>query len=303
MAPVIEIKNLTKFYGDVRGVENIDITVNQGEIFGFLGPNGAGKSTAIRVLLDMLRPTSGTAAVFGLDSQADSIEIHRRIGYLPGELAMYDRMTARQMLGYFASIRALDDLSEMHALADRFALDLDRPFRSYSSGNRQKVGLVHAFMASPELVILDEPTTSLDPLMQQEFYRLLDELKEEGRTVFLSSHVLPEVERVADRVAIIRAGHIVATERIVDLKAQARRVIEVTFESPIPANEFAGLASVADVAVLPDERSLSFTVVGSMDELVKALARHPVRNLVSSNGNLEDVFLEFYSEAGGSDAQ
>lgn len=303
MAPVIEIKNLTKFYGDVRGVENIDITVNQGEIFGFLGPNGAGKSTAIRVLLDMLRPTSGTAAVFGLDSQADSIEIHRRIGYLPGELAMYDRMTARQMLGYFASISGLDSLSEMHALADRFQLDLDRPFRSYSSGNRQKVGLVHAFMASPELVILDEPTTSLDPLMQQEFYRLLDELKEEGRTVFLSSHVLPEVERVADRVAIIRAGHIVAIERIVDLKAQARRVIEVTFESPVPMNEFDGLGSVADIAALPDGRSLSFTVVGSMDELVKALARHPVRNMVSANGNLEDVFLEFYSEAGGRDAK
>ena len=186
---------------------------------------------------------------------------------------------------------------------DRFALDLDRPFRSYSSGNRQKVGLVHAFMASPELVILDEPTTSLDPLMQQEFYRLLDELKEEGRTVFLSSHVLPEVERVADRVAIIRAGHIVAIERIVDLKAQARRVIEVTFESPVPMNEFDGLGSVADIAALPDGRSLSFTVVGSMDELVKALARHPVRNMVSANGNLEDVFLEFYSEAGGRDAK
>ncbi len=296
MPAVIEIKNLTKFYGTVRGVEDVDLTVYQGEIFGFLGPNGAGKSTTLRVLVDMLRPTSGSVTVFGLDSRVDSIAIHRRIGYLPGELAMYDRMTARQMLGFFASIRGLEDFSEMHKLAERFDLDLDRPFRSYSSGNRQKVGLVQAFMATPELVILDEPSSALDPLMQQEFYALLDEVKEAGRTVFLSSHVLPEVERVADRVAIIRRGRLVATEHVADLKARARRSLDVTFEEAVPVEQFAGLSSVAEVHPLPDGRSLGFVVVGTMDELVKALAQHRVRNVSSSNGNLEDVFLEFYAD-------
>ncbi|GBE25883.1 putative ABC transporter ATP-binding protein YbhF [bacterium BMS3Bbin02] len=297
MTAVIEIKNLTKFYGAVRGVEDVDLTVYKGEIFGFLGPNGSGKSTTIRVLVDMLRPTSGSISVFGLDSRADSIEIHRRIGYLPGELAMYDRMTARQMLGFFASIRGLEDLSEMHTLAERFDLDLDRPFRSYSSGNRQKVGLVHAFMATPELIILDEPSSALDPLMQQEFYALLGEVKDAGRTVFLSSHVLPEVERVADRVAIIRQGRLVATEHVADLKARARRSLEVTFEEAVPAEHFAGLSSITDVRPLPDGRSLAFVVVGTMDELVKVIAKYRVRNISSSNGNLEDVFLEFYAES------
>lgn len=301
MTAVIEISKLTKFYGAVRGVEDVDLTVNRGEIFGFLGPNGSGKSTTIRVIVDMLRPTSGSVKVFGLDSRTDSIKIHHRIGYLPGELAMYDRMTARQMLGFFASIRGLEDLSKMHLLAERFDLDLDRPFRSYSSGNRQKVGLVHAFMSTPELVILDEPSSALDPLMQQEFYALLDEVKEAGRTVFLSSHVLPEVERVADRVAIIRQGRLVATEHVADLKAKARRSLEVTFEEAVPADLFAGMSSVAEVRPLPDGRSLGFVVVGTMDELVKAIAQYPVRNISSRNGNLEDVFLEFYAEDGDVD--
>jgi beta-exotoxin I transport system ATP-binding protein len=301
MTAVIEISKLTKYYGSIRGVEDVDLTVNRGEIFGFLGPNGSGKSTTIRVIVDMLRATSGGVRVFGLDSRTDSIEIHRRIGYLPGELAMYDRMTARQMLGFFASLRGLEDLSQMHLLAERFDLDLDRPFRSYSSGNRQKVGLVHAFMSTPELIILDEPSSALDPLMQHEFYALLDEVKEAGRTVFLSSHVLPEVERVADRVAIIRQGRLVATEHVADLKAKARRSLEVTFEEAVPADLFVGMSSVAEVHALPDGRSLGFVIVGTMDELVKAIAQHPVRNISSRNGNLEDVFLEFYAEDGDAD--
>ena len=192
MPSVITTEGLTKFYGKTLGISNVDIEVDAGEVFGFIGPNGAGKSTTIRLLLDFIRPSRGKCSVLGLDSRGDSIEIHRRVGYVPGDLSMYDKMTAREMLKYFASLRSMTGTGVADEVAERLRLDLNKTIRSYSTGNRQKIALVQAWMHEPELLILDEPTSGLDPLVQQEFYKLILEARAEGRTVFLSSHVLPE---------------------------------------------------------------------------------------------------------------
>jgi len=310
MAPVIRTENLTKYYGKVRGVEELSLEVEPGQVFGFLGPNGAGKSTTIRVLLDFIRPTSGRAEVFGIETTADPIEIHRRVGYLPGELAMYDKMTGAELLTYFGALRQVNDLSEAHRVAEMLDLDLSRTIRSYSSGNRQKLGLAQAFLHGPELLILDEPTNGLDPLMQQTFYSLVEETKASGRTVFLSSHVLPEVERIADKVAIIREGRLVTLAAVAELKAKAVHRLEIRFGAPVDAAEFERLAGVRSVAATSGNMVLSLAIEGSVDAAVKAAARHEVVNLVSHEGDLEDAFLAFYSGPdgdlegnGGDDAQ
>ena len=302
MPPVIATEQLTKYYGKTRGIENVTFDVREGEIFGFLGPNGAGKSTTIRVLLDMIRPTDGRASVLGLDSRADSIEIHRRVGYVPGELVMYEKMTAREMLTYFAGLRNLDGLGKAPELAERLQLDVDQRIRSYSSGNRQKVGLVQAFMHDPELLILDEPTSGLDPLVQQEFYRLIFELKAEGRTVFLSSHILPEVERIADRVGIIRNGRLVVVEQVSALKRKAVRKLEMRFAAPVPESEFSNLETVRSTEREDKGRVIILTIEGSVDPVIKAVARHELVNLVTHEGDLEEAFLAYYTNGRGSDA-
>lgn len=294
MSPPIVTEALTKYYGSTRGIEGVDLEVEQGEVFGFLGPNGAGKSTTIRTLLDFIRPTRGSARLLGMDSRKDSIEIHRRVGYLPGELAMYDKMTAREMLNYFAALRSMPDLSPIERLAERFDIDLDRKIRAYSSGSRQKIGLIQAFMHRPELLILDEPTSGLDPIVQQEFYSLINEVSDEGRTVFLSSHVLPEVERITDRAAIIRRGRLVTVADIETLKARARRSLELTFASPVPPEEFSALETVHSVEHHNQGHTLVVVVEGAVDPVIKVAARHQVTNIVSHQGDLESAFLAFY---------
>ena len=290
-APLI-LNSLSKYYGTVRGIEDLTLEVQEGEIFGFLGPNGAGKSTTISTMLDFIRPTAGTATLLGMDSRRDSVTIHREVGYLPGELSMYERMTGRELLQYLAALRRVDATAEIASLAERLDLDLDRRIRAYSSGNRQKVGLVQAFMHRPRLLILDEPTNGLDPIVQQEFYSMLREVCDEGRTVFLSSHILPEVERITDRAAIIRRGRLMVVAEIDELKRQAYRRIELTFASPVDASAFESLETVRDVLATGD--TLTVTVAGSVDPVIKVASSYQVENIVSHEGDLEAAFLSYY---------
>jgi ABC-2 type transport system ATP-binding protein len=295
MAAPLILQGLTKYYGSVRGIEDLDLEVRAGEIFGFLGPNGAGKSTTISTILDFIRPTRGTATVLGLDSRRDSVAIHRSVGYLPGELAMYEKMTGRELLEYLAALRKVKAAAEITSLAERFDLDLDRKIRAYSSGNRQKVGLVQAFMHRPQLLILDEPTNGLDPIVQQEFYALLREVSAEGRTVFLSSHILPEVERITDRAAIIRKGRLMVVAEIEQLKQQAQRRLELTFATPVAAGDFEELVTVQSVTVTDAGHTITVVITGPVDPVVKAAARHEVVSIISHDGDLESAFLAYYS--------
>jgi ABC-2 type transport system ATP-binding protein len=290
----IELHRLTKRYGKARGIEDVDLVVEQGEVFGFLGPNGAGKTTTIRTLLDFLRPTSGTATVLGLDSRGAYVEIHRRTGYLPGDLQFYERMTARHLTDWLAQLRELDDLATRDRLAERFQLDLDRPIRDLSKGNRQKVGVVQAFMHAPDLYVLDEPTAGLDPLMQEEFRVVLREVVAVGATVFLSSHSLDEVERSADRVGVIRNGRMVTVDSVHALQTRAKRHVQLRFSEPVAVEEFADLPGVADAATTVD--GLRMTVSGSLDGVVKAAARHAVVDFVSEPADLEEIFLDVYRD-------
>ena len=292
MAEAIRLERLNKNYGKQRGVVDLDLEVQAGEVFGYLGPNGAGKTTTIRLLLDLIRPSSGRGFVFGMDCQVEPIAVHRRIGYVPGELALYPRLTGEQTVKHFAAVRGGVDLAWVKQLCEQLDFDLTRPAQTYSSGNKRKLGLIVALMGRPDLLLLDEASAGLDPLIQQAFYRILRELREVGTTVFLSSHNLPEVERVCDRVAIIREGKLVAVQEISSLKAKALRRIEIVFDNHVPVAEFESLTGVRDVAVT--DRRLTFTVQGSLDSIFKAAARHTVQNVISYEPSLEEVFLSFY---------
>jgi len=292
---VIRTSGLTKHYGPTLGVADLDLEVMRGEVFGFIGPNGAGKTTTLRLLLDLIRPTRGTAEVLGRNANTESLEIRRRVGYLPGELAMIGAMTGDDLVQLFGSLRGVDATRPAAAVAARLDLDLSHRIKDYSSGNRQKLALVQAFMHEPELLILDEPTNALDPLVQQEFYRMIDEVRSAGRTVFLSSHVLPEVERIADRVGIIRNGSLAAVESIAALKQRARRRIELRFATPLTdVNPFARVPGVQSTAILDDGRIAQVVVEGSVDGVVKTAAAYEVVSLVSHDGDLEESFLSFY---------
>jgi ABC-2 type transport system ATP-binding protein len=293
----LEVQRLTKSYGRARGVVDLTFSVERGEVFGYLGPNGAGKTTTIRTLLDFIRPNSGRAAVLGLDARRDAVEIHRRIGYLPGEFGLYERFTALQQLTYLGSLRGGVDDRSLHDLADRFDLDLGVRIDSLSHGNKQKVGLIQVFMHQPEVVILDEPTQGLDPLMQQEFYRVLQEVRDRGGTVFLSSHVMPEVEHACDRVGIIRDGRLAAVEDIDDLKGKALKMIEVRLATQVPASEFERVPGVQEVVAFGER--VRITLAGPIDPLVKTLARFEVLDLQSREPSLEEIFLTFYGGAVG----
>ncbi len=285
---------LTKDYGGGRGLFDLDLEVARGEVLGFLGPNGAGKSTTMRLLLDLIRPTAGRAWVLGFDTRAASLEIRRRVGYLPGDLALYQKLTAGQMLEHLAALRGGVDRAHLNTLVERFAVELDRPIADLSTGNRQKVGLVQAFMHDPELLILDEPIAGLDPLVQQSFHALLREVTDGGATVFLSSHTLSEVERVADRAAILRAGRLVITESLERLRAQAIQRLEIEFAGSPPLAELRSLPQVREVEA--NHRHVNISFEGSADAIVKALARHEVRAIRSHDDDLERIFLRYYRE-------
>ncbi len=293
MKMAIEARGLTKTFGTTRAVEDLDLEVQPGEVFGFLGPNGAGKSTTIRALLDLHRPTSGTVWVLELDAHRDSLAIHRRVGYLPGELTLFPRMTARDHIESFARIRAMDGTGQAAALADRFGLSLDRPLKELSTGNRQKVGIVLAFMHSPELVILDEPTSGLDPLVKDEFEHLLRETAAGGGTVFLSSHELDEVQRVADRVAIIKDGRLLRTDTVEGLRRSAPTTFELRFAAPVDPSRFEvdGMRVVSS-----DGPRVTVEVSGAVAPALRVIADLEPLDLVSRHADLDELFLSFYRD-------
>ncbi len=291
----IRTVGLTKKFGSLVAVDDLDLQVHAGEIFGFLGPNGAGKSTTIRMLLNQLRATSGSATVLGHDIREESLEIRRRIGYVPGDLALYPKLTGRQTIDYFAGIRGGVDMAFVGDLAERLDADLSRKVGEYSTGNRQKIGLIQAFMHQPELLILDEPNAGLDPLVQRTFQTMLREVREEGRTVFLSSHTLSEVERVADRVGIIRHGKLVVVERIDELKRKAIRRLEFEFATPVPPDVFSHVDLVHDVEV--DGAHARITYEGSVNPVLKAAMAYDVVNLRSRDADLEEIFLAYYRDS------
>ena len=276
----------------VRALDGVDLEVRRGEVFGFLGPNGAGKSTTIRILLDLLRPTAGEARIHGQRPATGGHELRATVGYLPGELSMAGRRTAGESLHYLARLRGGAGRERIAPLAERFGLDLDRPIRGLSKGNKQKVGVVQAFMHDPELLILDEPTSGLDPLLQREFLDLVLEAQARGATVFMSSHVLSEVEDVASRVAIIRAGRIVDIDDVRTLRNRAGQAIELRFADPVDAADFEALPGVADVAI--DGTTLTCLLRGEPDPLLKIAARHHVEHISAQDRELEDLFLDFY---------
>jgi ABC-2 type transport system ATP-binding protein len=292
---VIELDRLTKRYGAARGIEEVSMAVGEGEVFGFLGPNGAGKTTTIRTLLDLLHPTSGSARVFGLDSRRDALAIHARLGNLPGDFTYDKRRTGRELLRFLAELRRLPGLGRAQALAERFEADLDRPLGELSRGNRQKIGLVQAAFHEPELLVLDEPTSGLDPLMQEAFLAFVAEERAHGRTVFLSSHELDEVERVCDRVGIIRDGRLVAVEDVAGITARSYRHVTLEFADPVDPAEFARLPGVTDLE--PNGRRIAFKATGELDGVIKAAARHTVADIELVHPTLEEVFLTYYGGA------
>jgi ABC-2 type transport system ATP-binding protein len=295
-AAAIHTDGLTKDFGQGHGLFELDLEVRPGEIFGFLGPNGAGKSTTMRLLLDLIAPTAGSATLLGLDSHRDSLEVRRRVGFLPGDFALHPKLTGAAVLDHFAELRGGVDAGRRAELAERFDAQLDRPIRELSTGNRQKVGLIQAFMHDAELLILDEPIAGLDPLVQHNFHSLLAELAARGRTVFLSSHTLSEVERVAQRVAILRRGRLVVVDSLESLRAIAVQRLEVEFAGDPPrAEAFRDLPGVREARL--DGAHLSIAFEGSADPIVKALAGHEVRAIRSHEDDLEEIFLRFYREA------
>jgi ABC-2 type transport system ATP-binding protein len=291
---VVETHRLTKYYGRERGIVDLDLEVQAGEVFGFLGPNGAGKTTTIRLLLDLIRPSSGAATVLGKDTRRSGVELRRRVGYVPGELALYGHLTGAENLRFFGALRGGVDWTYVDRLAERLGCDLSRRVRDLSTGNKRKVALVQAFMHRPDLLILDEPTAGLDPLVQHEFYLLLQESRAAGQTIFLSSHLLPEVQRACDRVAFVRAGSLLAIEDVAAVAGRAAHEVEAEFADAPPVEALRALPGVARLIV--DGERLRFGYTGSFDPLVKLMAGCTVLSLTSREPDLEDVFLAYYGD-------
>jgi len=290
--PVIETHTLTRSFGPHRGIIDVDLRVESGQIFGFLGPNGAGKSTTIRILMGLYHASSGTAQVLGLDPRRDAVEVHRRTGYLPGELAVYPRVTGREVLDRFGSARGLRDTRYRDELIERFGAEVDRPTQTLSKGNKQKLGIVLAFMHRPELLVLDEATSGLDPLLQQEFISLVRETAAEGRTVFLSSHDLDEVQRAVHRLAIIREGRIVVTDTVDGLRQHAPRTIELVFDRDV---DTAALTQLDGVQVTKaDPRRLRLTITGPVAPVLRAIAPLDPIDLLARPADLDELFLDYY---------
>ncbi|MBI1259179.1 MAG: ATP-binding cassette domain-containing protein [Chloroflexi bacterium] len=294
MDQVIHTENLGKVYsGATRALDNLNLDVQRGEIFGYLGPNGAGKTTTIRLLLDLIRPTTGSASLLGLDARRDSIAIKHRVGYLPAELNLWDRQTAQQIVQFVGQARGDYDAAYVHRLAERLEFDLSKKVRSYSTGNKRKLGLIIALMNKPDLLILDEPSSGLDPLMQQTFYQLMQEARNEGRTVFLSSHILSEVQAICDRVAILRDGQLQAVRRVAELTHNDFRHMRLRFREPVEASAIASVPGVSEI--ISEGKALSFQLVGDVDPLLRAISSYYVEDIEVQEPTLEEVFLKFYS--------
>ncbi|MDP4000029.1 MAG: ABC transporter ATP-binding protein [bacterium] len=301
--PAIKTQGLTKYYGQTRGIEDLDLSVEQGEIFGFLGPNGAGKSTTINLLMGFRNPSDGKALVLGKPIGPGAVELRRQIGFMPGELSLYGDMKAHALLDYFADLRggpakngetgSVED-GYIHELAERFRLDLGKKVKNLSKGNKQKVALVAAWMHKPDLLILDEPTSGLDPIVQEEFHDLVHEAKRRGATVFLSSHVLSEAEHLCERVGVVKEGRLIAVERIADLHARGIRHVEVQFATKPWKDMLDRVEGIRNVRV--DGKTMRFTVHGSIDKVIKLLARHRIVNLSSEPASLEEFFFDEYGE-------
>jgi ABC-2 type transport system ATP-binding protein len=297
---MIRADKLTKYYGKRRGLDGLDLDVLQGEVYGFLGPNGAGKTTTIRILLDLIRPTRGEVTILGESPRRGGTALRRRVGYLPGDFLVAGGQSARELLTHLGHLRGGVAPARIEALAERFELDLGTRIGSLSRGNRQKVGVVQAFMHEPELLVLDEPTTGLDPLMQQRFLELVAESRAAGQTVFMSSHVLSEVQQSADRVGIVRDGRMVAVEAVETLRRRAVRRVEVRFDEPVAAEAFTGLPDVVDLEV--DGSVLRCRLAGRADPLVKAVARFGVASLTVEEPDLEELFFVYYHGEEATDA-
>ena len=296
MGAVIETSSLTKTYGRDRGIKNVDLTVKEGEVFGFLGPNGAGKTTTVRTLLGFMKPTDGRAEVFGMDIEKDSVAIRSMVGNLPGEFTLEDRMTGDQLLKFFARLRGVKDLDYAYEIVGRIDADMGRPMRRLSRGNKQKIGLVQAMFHKPPLLILDEPTGGLDPLVQEEFLKIIGEVKEEGRTVFFSSHTLNEVERICDRVGIIREGELTAVETTDNLINKSFRHVSLTFADPLGGEDAERFENLEGVDGFDrDGARFTFDLHGSLDAMIKLASRHELVDMMYERPSLEEIFLAYYS--------
>ena len=298
MVGIIATEALTKEYGGARGINDVTLAVNEGEIFGFLGPNGAGKTTTIRTLMGVLRPTGGRATIAGLDCWSQATAIKAFVGYLPGEFTFDPNLTGAQILTYLGNLRGGADQAQIRRLAERLELDLSKRFRQYSRGNKQKVGLVQAFMHPPPLLILDEPTGGLDPLNQQTFYDLVREANQGGTSVFVSSHILPEIEHLCQRVGIIREGRLITVDQVAALKDIKQHVVEVTFPAPASVAWFDKLPGVSATTIDDGGRALRLTVQGDLRDILPIAARHNATNLISREPSLEEIFLRFYTPDG-----
>ncbi len=309
MTAAVETRGLSKTYGAVRALVDLDLTVEPGQVFAFLGPNGAGKSTTIRLLLALQRPSAGSARLLGRDAHTDRVAIHRRVGYLPGDLELYPRLTGRRLIDWFARARGGADRAIIDALVERFGVVTDRPVKELSKGNRQKIGIVLAFMSHPELLILDEPTVGLDPLMQSEFEALVRETVAEGRTVFLSSHELDEVQRLADGVAIIKKGRLLVTDTVEGLRRSVPSKMEVRFPRPVDRERFlaldgvrvseAGVSGGSDAGAGddgPDGTRLEFELTGDLAPLLRLIADYEPAELLSRRPDLDELFLDLYRD-------
>jgi ABC-2 type transport system ATP-binding protein len=289
--PVIVIDNFYKSYGKIQAVNGISMSVEKGEIFGFLGPNGAGKTTTIRSMLDVIRPTSGSIRVLGLDAQRDKMELHQRIGYIPGDVRLPGYMTGKQVINYFSRLQGREPVL-LNDLVSRFDVEMKRQLKGYSKGMRQKIGIVLAFMCDPEVLILDEPSSGLDPLLQRTFNEFLLQEQGRGKTVFMSSHIMSDVEKVCQRVAVIRQGEIVTIEEVEKLRQKAGQRVTVEFGDAVSADDLSRMPGVSNVS--SSNHAYHFNVGGSMDALIKALSLHEVLRLQAEEAPLEEVFLKFY---------
>ncbi|HEU0028454.1 MAG TPA: ABC transporter ATP-binding protein [Ktedonobacterales bacterium] len=295
MATIIKAVELTKDYGGNRGVMDLTFEVAEGEVFGFLGPNGAGKSTTIRLFMGLLRPTAGQTTIAGFDCWRQATAVKRLAGYLPGEWTFDAGLTGAQILEYLANLRGGVDRAYVRRLIERFELDPSRRFREYSHGNKQKIGLIQAFMSRPRLLVLDEPTIGLDPLNQREFYAMVAEARAAGQTIFLSSHILAEVERTCDRVGIVREGHLVTVDTVANLKEIKAHAMDISFSGPASPDWFAGLPGVLSATLETGGRAVRLMVQGETREVIQAAAAHGATNIATYEPSLEEIFLRFYT--------